>query len=148
MPDRDQAGEALTDLLRPPGDASAPDLDDVRTQRGGMWHVTVTVAGDSVPESVIRGGLERLEHEHPFLLAGRYAPDRAEVRYWEEAPDAASVVRLALQLWDEHRDTASLPAWQVVGVEVVDRATFHRRVISGGRVRPIAPVAAIGVTPF
>lgn len=148
MPDRDPQSDAATDLMPPVVRAVEGTPADVPTECGGMWHVTVTVAGDAVPDSEIRGGLERLEHEHPFLLAGRYAPDRAEVRYWEEAPDAASVVGLALQLWDEHRATASLPAWQVVGVEVVDRATFHRRVISGGRVRPIAPVAAIGVTPF
>ncbi len=115
--------------------------------RGSMWHVTVTVAGTAVPDIEIRQGLERLEHEHPFLLAGRYATDRAEVRYWEEAPDAASVALLALQLWDEHRGSAALPDWQVVGVEVVDRETFHRRVVSGGGHR-FAPVAAVGVTPF
>lgn len=148
MPDRDLPAETPAGLLPPLVSAAAATPVGEGTECGGMWHVTVTVAGDAVPDSEIRGGLERLEHEHPFLLAGRYAPDRAEVRYWEEAPDAASVVRLALQLWDEHRVTASLPAWQVVGVEVVDRATFHRRVISGGRVRPITPVAAVGVTPF
>lgn len=129
------------------------DADDATADRepegpGGMWHVTVTVAGQPVPETDIRAGLERLEHEHPFLLAGRYATDRAEVRYWEEAPDATSVVRLALQLWDEHRASAALPPWQVVGVEVVDRETFHRRVIAGGHARRVAPVAVIGVTPF
>lgn len=115
---------------------------------GTMWHVTLTVSGEPVADTEVRAGLERLEHEHPFLLAGRYAPDRAEVRYWEEAPDAASVARLALRLWDLHRDSAALPAWQVVGLEVVDRDTFHRRVVSGGRTRTVAPVAVVGVTPF
>ncbi len=115
---------------------------------GTMWHVTLTVAGVPVAEAEVRAGLERLEHEHPFLLAGRYASDRAEVRYWEEAPDAASVSGLALRLWDEHRRSAALPPWQVVGLEVVDRETFHRRVVSGGRTRSVAPVAVVGVTPF
>lgn len=129
------------------------DLDEQRpvgasAGRGEMWHVTVTVAGHPVPVAEIRSGLERLEHEHPFLLAGRYAPDRAEVRYWEEAPDAASVVGLALRLWGEHQLSAALPAWSVVGVEVVDRETFHRRVVSGGRTLSVAPVAVVGVTPF
>ena len=50
-----------------------------------MWHVTLTVAGHPVAVAEIRSGLERLEHEHPFLLSARYAPDRAELRYWEEA---------------------------------------------------------------
>jgi hypothetical protein len=124
------------------GTAEAP------VTHGGMWHVTVTVSGDAVPVPEIRSGLERLEHEHPFLLAGRYAPDRAEVRYWEEAPDVTAVVGLALRLWGEHRVTAGLPDWEVVGVEVVDRDTFHRRVISGGRTRSVSPVAVVGVTPF
>ena len=55
-----------------------------------MWHVTLTVGGrDRSRRAVIRAALERLAHEHPFLLAGRYAADRAEVRYWEEADDLA-----------------------------------------------------------
>ena len=91
----------------------------------------------------IRVGLERLSHDHPFLLSGRYGVDRAEVRYWEEGPDAASVVRLALELWDEHRISSGLPDWEVVGVEVLDRETFRRR----GRVS-LPPVSLVGVSPF
>jgi hypothetical protein len=110
-----------------------------------MWHITLTVAGPAVPESVIREALERLSHEHPFLLSGRYAVDRAEVRYWEEAADVAAALRLAVLLWDEHLATAQLPPWRVVGVEVVDRDTFHRRgrhahgqagLVAAGRVVP------------
>jgi hypothetical protein len=108
-----------------------------------FWHVTLTVAGDPVAESEIRLGLERLSHEHPFLLSGRYGVDRAEVRYWEEAPDAGTVVSLALRLWADHRTSALLPDWTVVGVEVVDRDTFHRR----GRL-PLSPVSLVGVAPF
>ena len=108
-----------------------------------FWHVTLTVAGSPVPEPDIRVGLERLSHDHPFLLSGRYGVDRAEVRYWEEGPDAATVVRLALALWDEHRQSSDLPDWEVVGVEVLDRETFHRR----GRVS-LSPVSLVGVTPF
>ena len=108
-----------------------------------FWHVTLTVAGAGVPEPEIRIGLERLSHEHPFLLSGRYGVDRAEVRYWEEAPDAGTVTSLALRLWDDHRDSSGLPDWSVVGVEVVDRATFHSR----GRV-PLSPVSLVGVAPF
>ena len=36
-----------------------------------FWHVTLTVAGEQVPDVEIRHGLERLSHEHPFLLSGR-----------------------------------------------------------------------------
>jgi hypothetical protein len=108
-----------------------------------FWHVTLTVAGFSVPEPEIRIGLERLSHEHPFLLSGRYGVDRAEVRSWEEGPDAGSVTALALGLWSDHQVTAGLPAWTVVGVEVLDRDTFHRR----GRA-PLRPVSLVGVAPF
>jgi hypothetical protein len=111
-----------------------------------LWFVTVTVAGDPVDAQTIRSGLERLSHEHPFLLSGRYAADRAEVRYWEEAPDARAVLDLAVGLWREHRDSAALPDWEVVGVEVIDRETFHRR----GRHVGQGPglIAAGGVSPL
>lgn len=111
-----------------------------------MWHVTLTLAGRPVQVAAIRDGLERLSHAHPFLLAGRYAQDRAELRYWEEAPEIDLAVELANQLWSEHRDTAALPDWEVVGLEVVDQETFHRR---GRNVieRP-GLVAAGSVIPF
>jgi hypothetical protein len=108
-----------------------------------FWHVTLTVAGEHVPDAEIRHGLERLSHEHPFLLSGRYSCERAEVRYWEEAPDAGTVASLALRLWDDHRASAMLPDWHVVGVEVVDRETFRTR----GRTQ-LAPVSLVGVAPF
>lgn len=108
-----------------------------------FWHVTLTLAGVPVPEPEIRTGLERLSQEHPFLLSGRYGADLAEVRYWEEAPDASTVTSLALRLWDDHRASAGLPEWAVVGVEVVDRETFHRR----GRI-PLAQVSLVGVAPI
>lgn len=110
-----------------------------------MWHITLTVAGSTVPEPAIREALERLSDEHPFLLSGRYAADRAEVRYWEEAADVATALRMAVLLWDEHVVSAQLPPWRVVGVEVVDRETFHRRgrfiheqpgLVAAGRVIP------------
>ncbi len=112
---------------------------------GLMWHVTLTVAGEPVAESVIRSGLERLAHDHPFLLAGRFATDRAEIRYWDEAPNAASVSALALTLWDEHAPTSDLPAWHVVAIEIVDRDTFHRR---GRHVGAPGLVAAGRIAPF
>ncbi|MEZ5115776.1 MAG: hypothetical protein R2737_05855 [Candidatus Nanopelagicales bacterium] len=111
-----------------------------------MWHVTLTLSGTSVPSAAIRSALERLAHEHPFLLAGRYAPDRAEVRYWEEAPTAQVVADLALRLWGEHKASCDLPDWRVVGLEVVDRDTFHQRGRSAHSAGGL--VVAGGVTPF
>lgn len=112
---------------------------------GDMWHITLTVAGRVTSDSEVKAALERLSHEHPFLLSGRYTVDRAEVRYWEEAPDVSTALRMAVLLWDEHIVSAQLPPWRVVGVEVVDRETFHRRgryiheqpgLVAAGRVIP------------
>lgn len=121
------------------------DAASARPDSRSMWHITLTVAGPAVPEPVIKSALERLSDEHPFLLSGRYAADRAEVRYWEEASDVATALRMAVLLWDEHAASAQLPPWRVVGVEVVDRETFHRRgryiheqpgLVAAGRVIP------------
>ena len=111
-----------------------------------MWHVTLTVEGAAVSSHEIRAALDRLSDEHPFLLAGRYASNRAEVRYWDEAADASSAVELAARLWAEHRVSAGLPDWEVVGVEVIDQHTFHRR----GRTAHGQPslVAAGRILPF
>jgi hypothetical protein len=122
-------------------DVDAPSV----AEHVGMWHVTLTVGGESVAADLIRDGLERLTHERPFLLSARYAPDRAEVRYWEEARDVDDAAALALRLWGEHRLTAGLPSWRVTGLEVVDRATFQRRAMDSPAP---ALVPAGGVRPF
>jgi hypothetical protein len=110
-----------------------------------MWHVTLTVCGPSLEASEVRAGLERLALERPFLLSARYAGDRAEIRYWEEARDLEDAAALALRLWGEHRGSAGLPPWRVVGLEVVDRDTHQRRITDAP-----APtlVPAGGVRPF
>ena len=79
--------------------------DPTPTESARMWHVTLSVARAEVEPREIRAGLERLAHEHPFLLNGRYASDRAEVSYWEEAADVADAAILALRLWETHRAT-------------------------------------------
>lgn len=110
-----------------------------------MWHVTLTMVGAALDPREVRAALERLTHERPFLLSARYAPDRAELRYWEEAPELEDAAALALRLWGEHRSSAQLPAWRVAGLEVVDRATFQRRAMDS----PVPSlVPAGGVRPF
>ncbi len=110
-----------------------------------LWHVTLTVAGERVRLDELREALERLAHDHPFLLTSRYAADHAEIRYWEQARDLQDAAALALRLWGEHRRTAGLPAWELVGLEVLDRATYQRRAAEGGMLAPVVPV---GVHPF
>lgn len=118
-----------------------PDREQHHEPQREMWHVVLTVAGDPVSSDSIKHGLEQLAHDHPFLLSGRFANDRAEVRYWEEASSIQTVIALAEKLWDEHRVSAGLPDWRVVGVEVLDRDTFHRRGAAG-------LVSAGGIGPF
>ena len=109
-----------------------------------MWHVVLQVAGDPVPVPELRQSLERLAHERPFLLTARYAADRAEVRYWDEAERLEDVAALALRLWGEHRSSAGLPTWRVIGLEVLDRESFRQRgsgdvgsaLVEAGSVRP------------
>lgn len=110
-----------------------------------LWHVTLSAAGPAAPPGSVRRALERLAADHPFLLTSRYAADHAEIRYWEEAPDLHDAAALALRLWGEHRRTAQLPPWEIVGLEVVDRETFHQRLTEGYRPPPAVPV---GVHPY
>ncbi|MEV2243973.1 hypothetical protein [Streptomyces sp. NPDC049970] len=110
-----------------------------------LWHITLSVSGRETPLSEVRRGLEQLAHDHPFLLTSRYANDHAEVRYWEEARDLHDAAAVALRLWGEHRSSAGLPPWEIVGLEVIDRQTYHLRVAEGYGPPPAAPV---GVHPY
>ncbi|MFJ9904176.1 hypothetical protein ACIRVK_14960 [Streptomyces sp. NPDC101152] len=110
-----------------------------------LWHITLSVSGAEAPLAEVRRGLEQLAHDHPFLLTSRYAGDHAEIRYWEEARDLHDAAAVALRLWGEHRQTAKLPPWEIVGLEVIDRETYHQRVAEGYGPPPASPV---GVHPF
>ncbi|MEJ7707368.1 MAG: hypothetical protein WKF82_08910 [Nocardioidaceae bacterium] len=81
-----------------------------------LWHVTVTVTGQAQPLSTTKAALDRLQGERPFLHSIRYDEDKVELAYWEEAPDVVDAASLALRLWNEHRDSAELPTWRVVGL--------------------------------
>ncbi len=110
-----------------------------------LWHVTLSVSGEEAPLGEVRRALEQLAHDHPFLLTSRYAGDHAEIRYWEEARDLHDAAAVALRLWGEHRRTSQLPPWEIVGLEVIDRETYHQRIAEGYGPRPASPV---GVHPF
>ncbi|KUF20289.1 hypothetical protein [Streptomyces silvensis] len=110
-----------------------------------LWHVTLSVSGARTPLQEVRRGLEQLAHDHPFLLTSRYAQDHAEIRYWEEARDLHDAAAVALRLWGEHRQSAQLPPWEIVGLEVIDRDTYHHRIAEGYGPLPATPV---GVHPF
>lgn len=94
---------------------------------GRLWHVTLTVGGAEVEPLIVRNALRRLSHQRPFLHSLRYAGSRAEIQYWEEAQDLVDAGSLALRVWNEHRETAGLPRWEVIGLEVLERQLFLSR---------------------
>ncbi|MFI8516990.1 hypothetical protein ACIGEZ_04040 [Streptomyces sp. NPDC085481] len=122
----------------------APDRE-VEVEVSKLWHITLSVSGAQAPLKEVRRALEQLAHDHPFLLTSRYATDHAEIRYWEEARDLHDAAAVALRLWGEHRQSAKLPPWEIVGLEVIDRETYHLRIAEGYGPPPAAPV---GVHPY
>ncbi|MEU1290550.1 hypothetical protein [Kitasatospora sp. NPDC005856] len=115
--------------LRPERDRAAQP--PTVPEQARLWHVVLSVAGQVTPLSSLRASLEQLAHDHSFFLTARYAADHAEIRYWEQARDLHDAAAIALRLWGEHKVTAKLPPWEIVGLEVVDRATYHKRVAEG-----------------
>jgi len=118
---------------------SVPPATEVGSHR--MWHVTLTVAGAAEPIDRVRTALERLSHMHPFLLEARYAVDRAELRYWEEAEGMEAAAAIASAMWQVNERSADLPGWDVVGLQVLDRQTYLlreplRSVPPEGRIAP------------
>ncbi|MFE2976729.1 hypothetical protein [Streptomyces sp. NPDC059258] len=155
-PPRGTASRALTsvgagaDFDRNPLPSDAVEREPVTTAKeespqSKLWHITLSVSGTETPLGEVRRGLEQLAHDHPFLLTSRYAGDHAEIRYWEEARDLHDAAAVALRLWGEHRSSAQLPPWEIVGLEVIDRETYHLRVAEGYGPPPAAPV---GVHPY
>jgi hypothetical protein len=120
-------------------------VEEASVVQAKLWHVTVTVGGKTMDPTLVKAALERLSGEQPFLLSGRYNAERAEVRYWEEARECADAAALGLRMWGEHRASAGLPAWHVLGIEVVDKQLFQRRGGDGG-VSLVAPAG--GWRPF
>jgi len=147
------AKEAVVRRVRPGAAASRGGLTSVTAGETyeepadlpRLWHVTLSVSGEEAPLHEVRRGLEQLAHDHPFLLTSRYANDHAEIRYWEEARDLHDAAAVALRLWGEHRQTSKLPPWEIVGLEVIDRETYHQRIAEGYGPPPATPV---GVHPF
>jgi hypothetical protein len=99
----------------------------VVNEQSRLWHVTVTVAGEDVEPHLVRNALRRLSAQRPFLHSLKYSAGRAEIQYWEEAEILLDASSLALRVWNEHRESAGLPAWEVVGLEVLEREVFLAR---------------------
>jgi hypothetical protein len=143
---RGSAERALTSVAAGESYQGSGQEEGVVTEEGPrLWHVTLSVSGADAPLAEVRRGLEQLAHDHPFLLTSRYAVDHAEIRYWEEARDLHDAAAVALRLWGEHRQSSQLPPWEIVGLEVIDRDTYHQRIAEGYGPLPATPV---GVHPF
>ena len=92
-----------------------------------FWHVSVTVSGTAMEPRLVQRALRRLCAERPFLDGLRYGADRAEISYWDEAESVVDAGSLALRMWDEHRVSANLPPWEVVGLSVTERSALRSR---------------------
>lgn len=92
-----------------------------------LWHVRLTVAGPPVEAADVASALSRLAAQHRFLHSLRYAGSCAEVTYWEEALSMLDAAALAMRVWDEHRVSASLPHWEVTGLEILEQSVHASR---------------------
>lgn len=99
-------------------------------QNGRLWHVTLTVAGDPVEPMLVRAALSRLRDERPFIDTLEFTGTTAELQYWEEGAAMLDVASLALRLWAEHRESAGLPCWHIVGLEVVEKSVRENRLLA------------------
>ena len=91
------------------------------------WHVTLTLAGAQVEPLLLRRALTRLSEERPFLDSVRSDGTTAEIRFWDEGESMLDVASLAMRLWNEHRSSASLPDWEVVGLEILEKGLRENR---------------------
>jgi hypothetical protein len=91
------------------------------------WHVTLTLAGAEVEPLLIRRALTRLGEERPFLDSVRSSSTTAEISFWDQGESLLDVASLAMRLWNEHRRSANLPAWEVVGLEILEKGVRENR---------------------
>jgi hypothetical protein len=110
-----------------------------------MWHVTLTVGGDDLEALIVRNALRRLNEQRPFLHSLKYAPGCAEIMYWDEGETLVDASSLALRVWNEHRESAGLPRWQVLGLEVLEREVFLDR---GREHQAVVDVLQVDPVPF
>ncbi len=91
------------------------------------WHVTLTLAGAPVEPLMVRRALTRLQEERPFLDSVRSTGSSVELQFWDEGESMLDVASLAMRLWNEHRGSAKLPDWEVVGLEILEKGVRTAR---------------------
>jgi len=82
---------------------------------------------------MIRGAMQRLNDERQFLDSVISTGHSVEIQFWDEGENMLDVASLAMRLWNEHRESAALPAWEVVGLEIVEKGLRERRTTGGRR---------------
>jgi hypothetical protein len=97
------------------------------------WHVTLTLAGDAVEPLIARAAMQRLSEERQFLDSVVSSGESVEIQYWDQGESMLDVASLAMRLWNEHRVTARLPHWEVVGLEIVEKHLRDSRGALGRR---------------
>ncbi len=97
------------------------------------WHVTLTLGGESAEPLIVRGAMQRLTEERQFLDSVISTGESVEIQFWDQGESMLDVASLAMRLWNEHRDSAKLPDWEVVGLEIVEKDLRDRRSSLGRR---------------
>ncbi len=97
------------------------------------WHVTLTLSGEPAEPLIVRGAMQRLIEERPFMDSVTSTGHSVEIQFWDQGESMLDVASLAMRLWGEHRASAKLPDWEVVGLEVVEKDLRDRRGATGRR---------------
>ena len=75
----------------------------------------------------MRAAMQRLSEQHQFLDSVSSTSDSAEIQFWDEGENMLDVASLAMRVWNEHRESANLPPWEVVGLEVLEKTVRDAR---------------------
>lgn len=88
---------------------------------------------------MVRAAMQRLDEQRPFLDSVRATESTAELQFWDEGETLLDVASLAMRLWNEHRDSAKLPRWEVVGLEIIEKDVHKARRASSARRVEVTP---------
>lgn len=97
------------------------------------WHVTLTLAGEPVEPMMLRAAMQRFTDEHQFLGSVTTTAESVEIQFWDQGDSMLDIASLAMRLWNEHRESANLPDWEVVGLEILEKELRERRTSVGRR---------------
>ena len=97
------------------------------------WHVRLTLSVAPVEPLILRGAVLRLSQQRPFLDSISSNGESVEIQFWDEGESMLDVASLAMRLWNEHRHSANLPNWEIVGLEIVGKDLYDKRSSNGRR---------------